>query len=83
MVVLTAVVALGGRTFLLATALILANRKLHVEEVLRIDVVEEMLDRTFVVLRDDDADGRKYVEAMDDEVDRLHEGIKIYLDHFF
>ncbi len=43
MVVLTAVVALGGLTFLLATALILANRKLHVEEDLRIDVVEEML----------------------------------------
>ncbi len=43
MVVLTAVVALGGLTFLLATALILANRKLHVDEDLRIDVVEEML----------------------------------------
>jgi phosphate:Na+ symporter len=58
-----------------AVALACATR-----EALRIsDVVEEMLDRTFIVLRDDDADGRKYVEAMDDEVDRLHEGIKIYL----
>ncbi len=43
MVVLTAVAAIGGLTFLLATALILANRKLHVEEDPRIDVVEEML----------------------------------------
>jgi len=43
MMVLTAVVAIGGLTFLLATALIFANRKLHVEEDLRIDVVEEML----------------------------------------
>lgn len=43
MVVLTAVVAMGGLTFLLATMLILANRKLYVEEDLRIDVVEEML----------------------------------------
>jgi electron transport complex protein RnfB len=43
MVVLTAVVAMGGLTFLLASMLILANRKLYVEEDLRIDVVEEML----------------------------------------
>ncbi len=43
MVVLTAVVAIGGLTFLLATLLILANRKLYVEEDQRIDVVEEML----------------------------------------
>ena len=43
MVVLTAVVTIGGLTFLLATALIFANRKLYVEEDLRIDVVEEML----------------------------------------
>jgi Na+-translocating ferredoxin:NAD+ oxidoreductase RNF subunit RnfB len=43
MVVLTAVVTIGGLTFLLATALILANRKLHVEEDPRIDAVEEML----------------------------------------
>ena len=46
MVVLTAVGAIGGLTFLLATALILANRKLYVEEDLRIDVVEEMLPHT-------------------------------------
>jgi phosphate:Na+ symporter len=58
-----------------AVALACATREaLHIS-----DVVEDMLDRTFVVLRDDDADGRKYVEAMDDEVDRLHEGLKIYL----
>jgi electron transport complex protein RnfB len=43
MIVVTAVLAIGGLTFLLATALILANRKLHVEEDLRIDVVEELL----------------------------------------
>ena len=43
MVVLTAVLAIGGLTFLLATMLILASRKLHVEEDPRIDVVEEML----------------------------------------
>jgi phosphate:Na+ symporter len=58
-----------------AVALACATR-----EVLQIgDAVEEMLERTFEVLRDDDTDGRKYIEAMDDEVDRLHEGIKIYL----
>jgi Na+-translocating ferredoxin:NAD+ oxidoreductase RNF subunit RnfB len=43
MVVLTAVAAIGGLTFLLASLLIIANRKLYVEEDLRIDVVEEML----------------------------------------
>jgi phosphate:Na+ symporter len=43
------------------------------------DAVEEMLERTFEVFRDDDADGRKYIKALDDEVDRLHGGIKIYL----
>ena len=43
MVVLTAVVAIGGLTFLLASLLILANRKLYVAEDLRIDAVEEML----------------------------------------
>ena len=43
MVVLTAVLAIGGLTFLLASMLILADRKLYVEEDLRIDVVEEML----------------------------------------
>jgi Na+-translocating ferredoxin:NAD+ oxidoreductase RNF subunit RnfB len=40
---LIAVGALGGLTFLLATGLVLANRKLHVEEDPRIDVVEDML----------------------------------------
>lgn len=40
---LTAVVAMGALTFLLASALILANRKLYVDEDLRIEVVEEML----------------------------------------
>lgn len=43
MVVVTAVLAIGGLTFLLASALIFANRKLYVEEDPRIDVVEEML----------------------------------------
>ena len=43
MVVLTAVLAIGGLTFLLATLIILANRRLYVEEDLPIDVVEEML----------------------------------------
>ena len=43
MVVLTAVLAIGGLTFLLASLLILANRKLYVAEDLRIDVVEEMM----------------------------------------
>ena len=58
-----------------AVALACATR-----EVLQIsDTVEEMLERTFDVLRDDDVDGRKYIKALDDEVDRLHGGIKIYL----
>ena len=43
MVFLLAVGALGGLTLLLATALVLANRKLYVYEDPRIDVVEEML----------------------------------------
>ncbi len=43
MVVLTAVAAIGGLTFLLASLLIFANRKLYVEEDPRIDVVEELL----------------------------------------
>jgi len=46
MIVVTAVVAIGGLTFLLATALILANRRLYVQEDPRIDVVEEMLPHT-------------------------------------
>lgn len=43
MIMLTSVAAIGGLTFLLATMLIVANRKFHVEEDPRIDVVEEML----------------------------------------
>jgi Na+-translocating ferredoxin:NAD+ oxidoreductase RNF subunit RnfB len=43
MVVLTAVAAIGGLTFLLASLLIFANRKLYVEEDARIDVVAELL----------------------------------------
>ncbi len=43
MVILTAVGTIGGLTVLLASLLVLANRKLHVEEDPRIDVVEEML----------------------------------------
>jgi electron transport complex protein RnfB len=43
MVFVTAVGALGGLTIILATALVLANRKLYVYEDPRIDVVEEML----------------------------------------
>ncbi len=43
MVVLTAVGAIGALTFVLASLLVLANRKLHVEEDPRIDLVEEML----------------------------------------
>jgi RnfABCDGE-type electron transport complex B subunit len=43
MSVLTAVGAIGGLTFLLASLLVIANRKLHVEEDPRIDVVEELL----------------------------------------
>lgn len=43
------------------------------------DAVQEMLERTFEIFRDDDTDGRKYIKALDDEVDRLHGGIKIFL----
>lgn len=43
MVILTAVGAIGGLTLTLASLLVLANRRLHVEEDPRIDVVEEML----------------------------------------
>jgi Na+-translocating ferredoxin:NAD+ oxidoreductase RNF subunit RnfB len=41
--VMTAVAVLGGLTLALATLLVLANRKLHVEEDPRIDAVEDML----------------------------------------
>jgi len=40
---LTSIGALGGLTLLLASLLVLANRKLHVEEDPRIDVVEDLL----------------------------------------
>jgi Na+-translocating ferredoxin:NAD+ oxidoreductase RNF subunit RnfB len=40
---LTAVAALGGLTFILATLLILASRVLHVEEDPRLDIVEDLL----------------------------------------
>jgi Na+-translocating ferredoxin:NAD+ oxidoreductase RNF subunit RnfB len=43
MTLLTSVAALGGLTFVLASALVLAHRKLYVVEDPRIDVVEEML----------------------------------------
>jgi len=43
MLVLTAVAAIAGLTFALASLLVLANRKLYVEEDPRIDVVEELL----------------------------------------
>ena len=43
MQVLTSVAAIGGITFVLTSLLVLANRKLHVEEDPRIDLVEAML----------------------------------------
>ncbi|MCA8975950.1 MAG: RnfABCDGE type electron transport complex subunit B [Planctomycetes bacterium] len=43
MLFLTAVLTIGGLTVLLASLLAVANRKLHVEEDPRIDVVEDML----------------------------------------
>ena len=43
MTILIALAALGGLTFLLASMLIVANRKLYVYEDPRIDVVEDML----------------------------------------
>jgi Na+-translocating ferredoxin:NAD+ oxidoreductase RNF subunit RnfB len=43
MLILTAVGAIGGLTLTLASLLVLANRKLHVEEDPRIDIVEELL----------------------------------------
>ena len=46
MVVLSAVGAIGGITFALTSLLVLANRKLHVEEDPRIDIVEDMLPHT-------------------------------------
>jgi Na+-translocating ferredoxin:NAD+ oxidoreductase RNF subunit RnfB len=46
MIVLTAVGTLGGIALVLASLLVLANRKLHVYEDPRIDVVEDMLPHT-------------------------------------
>jgi electron transport complex protein RnfB len=46
MLALTAVGAIGGLTLVLASLLVLANKRLHVEEDPRIDVVEEMLPHT-------------------------------------
>ena len=43
MSILTAILALGGLTLLLAIMLIIANRKLYVYEDPRINVVEDML----------------------------------------
>ncbi len=43
MVILTAIMALGGLTILLSLLLIFANKKLFVQEDPRIDIVEEML----------------------------------------
>ncbi len=49
-------------------------------ETLRIgDTIEDMLERSFDVFRDDNSEQRKLVEAMDDEVDQLHDGVKLYL----
>ena len=46
MTIVTAVAAIGTLTFLLATLLLLAERKLHVEQDARIDVVYGMLPRS-------------------------------------
>ncbi len=46
MIVATAVGAIGGLTFLLTTALVLAHRRLHVDEDPRLDAVEAMLPHT-------------------------------------
>jgi Na+-translocating ferredoxin:NAD+ oxidoreductase RNF subunit RnfB len=44
--IFTAIVTIGGLTFLLASALVIADRLLHVEEDARIEIVEEMLPHT-------------------------------------
>lgn len=46
MLFVTAVGAIGGLTVVLASLLVVANRKLHVEEDPRIDIVEELLPHT-------------------------------------
>ena len=43
MLVMTSLGAIGGLTFVLASLLVIANRRLHVEEDPRIDVVDDML----------------------------------------
>ncbi len=43
MLFVTAVAAIGGLTFVLASFLVLADKKLHVEEDPRIDIVEDLL----------------------------------------
>ncbi|HEV7370735.1 Na/Pi cotransporter family protein, partial [Arenibaculum sp.] len=43
------------------------------------DIVAEMLDKSFLVLRDDDRRLLDEVERMDDDIDRLNEAIKLYL----
>ena len=44
--IITAVTAIGGLTLVLSTALVLANRQLHVHEDPRIDDIEDMLPAT-------------------------------------
>jgi len=49
-------------------------------EALRVgDVIKAMLQGTITALRENDVARRKAVEALDDEVDRLYEAIKLYL----
>ncbi len=49
-------------------------------EALRIgDIIEDMLSKTMSVFENDDPVLRQAVEASDDEVDDLHEAIKLYL----
>src|SRR3546814_18466721 len=43
------------------------------------DIVSRMLDETMTVFTRDDAKLAKAVEHSDDDVDRLHEAIKLYL----
>ena len=43
------------------------------------DIIEEMLAKTLRVLEHNDDQLRREVEAADDEVDELHEAIKLYL----
>lgn len=57
-----------------SVALALASR-----EILRIgDIVEEMLIKTYEVFRTDDRDLVFKVEAMDDQLDRIYDSIKLY-----